>query len=159
MPKQWNPDCKDDPCDCPGTVVAPPTLQWSYDDSWARVQSVLEMAWSWGYAAAEADALSRPYSDRPEAATWKPTPNPYHRERQPECAHCGKMLSLTHLRRWPDAKVHVTCASAPLVNGVCRHATCCCKAHSIEGSERVDETTCALDRPSRPRRMGERGRG
>lgn len=39
----------------------------------------LHDAWAQGYAAAEQDALNRPYSDHPSAATWKPTANPYPR--------------------------------------------------------------------------------
>jgi hypothetical protein len=34
-------------------------------------------AWFEGYEAAEQDAENRPYSDRPEAAEWLPTRNPY----------------------------------------------------------------------------------
>ena len=34
-------------------------------------------AWDDGYRAAQLDADEQPYSDRPEAATWKPRANPY----------------------------------------------------------------------------------
>lgn len=45
------------------------------------------------------------------------------------CDHCGNPLSLTHQRRWPNSTTHMTCATTPLVDGVCAHTKCCCEAH------------------------------
>jgi hypothetical protein len=46
------------------------------------------VAWETGYAAAERDAEERPYSDRPEAATWKPTANPFRARVAREGGEC-----------------------------------------------------------------------
>ena len=45
------------------------------------------------------------------------------------CRHCGGPLSMNLQRLWPNYPFHATCASTPLVDGVCPHAECCCVAH------------------------------
>lgn len=50
------------------------------------------------------------------------------------CRHCGKDIDAYHRRIWPTSNTHVTCASGSVVDGVCAHSSCCCKAHAATDS-------------------------
>ena len=43
-------------------------------------QKAAAKAWDDGYATGWRETEEQPYSDRPERATWRPTPNPYRAE-------------------------------------------------------------------------------